>query len=530
MKKQLTVTKQELIRAVGQKDPIWFLTNFFNESENTFFWENFNKDVYKEHEWRGTANPFSEVTKAIANNEWVAVESATGTGKTYLIALIAYWFVYCFPNSRVILMASTQSQLQNTLWKEIEKHFPKYQRLNPNAQKLSLEMRANPNFKHWGIKGYVVGGASKSSLANTKVQGLHTEHELFIVDEAAAQSHDTINGLINTATGEHSIIACLGNPDSVTDALHTFALMPSVRHIRVSGYDHPNYVLAETVIKGGAVTRKSILLREEKFGKNSPICLSRNDGLVSEGGQGLRVFAGEWLDNAFSKDVPLDAWRYDCYGVDPARSSDGDLASVAVMNANNLVWLDEFNCESPSHLGYTLMYADDYLQEKGYSIYYGQHTAQRVPQFPKGIFASCIGVDGVGIGASLVDTCYDQNWRVVNLQGGMRVDFSDKDFEGKPLSGRFVSLREQMYWKLSDDLREGKIKISIPEQVFIKLKRQLLAHGLVGGLRIENKDMVKSKLGGESPNLADAFVYANWVGHGYYLNITQSEVSPFLLR
>jgi len=56
-----------------------------------------------------------------------------------------------------------------------------------------------------------------------------------------------------------------------------------------------------------------------------------------------------------------------------------------------------------------------------------------------------------------------------------------------------------------------------------KLRKELLTINFEKNekvIAIEGKEIIKKKLGGKSPNLADAFVYWNWIRKGYRANRT----------
>jgi hypothetical protein len=109
--------------------------------------------------------------------------------------------------------------------------------------------------------------------------------------------------------------------------------------------------------------------------------------------------------------------------------------------------------------------------------------------------------------------------RCIGLQGGQKKEVLPVDkTTGKPLY-EFNSLRSQMYFTAMLDLKKGDIRINLPENVFRALKKELtvIKYKTLGGrIGIESKEEIKKKIGGKSPNMADAFVYWNWIRKNYY--------------
>ncbi|MDR3678901.1 MAG: hypothetical protein P4L41_02970 [Flavipsychrobacter sp.] len=59
----------------------------------------------------------------------VAIEAATGTGKTFTLSRIVLWFLDVYEDSLVVTTGPGESQLKHNLWAEIEKFKDKFKRL-----------------------------------------------------------------------------------------------------------------------------------------------------------------------------------------------------------------------------------------------------------------------------------------------------------------------------------------------------------------------------------------------------------------
>lgn len=482
---------------------------------------------YENHVWDGTKDPFLAAVNALSKLKNVGIESATGTGKTYLAASIAFWFLDAFPNSLVITTAPTKQQLEEVLWKEISRFYPKFRGLRKYAKKqilkirvdsrepeLSLDEDKNITHKMLGMVGSKRAGAE----SDIKFHGHHQKWQLFILEECAGLDEAILTAIENTNIDVGNIALAIGNPDSQLDALHIFCEKQTTTHIRVSAYDHPNIVLKKTVIPG-AVTMKSIEERKAEYGVTHPFFLSRVRGIAPEQDKDAMIM-NDWIEqclvgsNKFNENIERD-FSHNAVGVDAARSMAGDKAALVWGKANCIVNIQEFQCPSVTHLAYNLFIPGPELDMK-YGPDANYHT-KKIQDY--NIIARHIGVDSVGVGSGTVDTLKDNQYEVISLAGGQVEDALLLDSDGKPFY-EFNNLRSQMIWELARDLKSNNIIIWIDDPKLIQqMKKELLVviYEVKGGkICVESKDEMIKKLGGKSPNILDAMAYWNWVRKNYY--------------
>lgn len=429
---------------------------------------------YQDHCWDGTPNPFMKILDGLLANEWVGVESSTGTGKTFTAALIALWFLECFENSVVVTTAPKQEQLTLHIWKEIAKLHPLFGR----GEMSNLRLRMVPGTERWSLIGFAAGIKSDEESA-TRAQGFHSRHMLFILEETPGIPAPIITAFQNTCTAPHNLILALGNPDNQYDSLHQFCMMENVRHIRISGYDHPNVVLNSPDLIPGAVSKEGLKRMLARYGEDSPLYLSRARGISPK--QALdSLIKIEWCISAQKKNTSGTDGP-PALGVDAANSLNGDKAAIAFGIGKKLVSVDEFNAPDCNALG--------------------KNTVMQFVMLHN-INPGNIGIDGVGVGAGTVNALKEIGVNTVNLMGSAS-PFNNGNIE------KFANLRSQMYWQLREDLRTGVITLPnnirlVSELTSIKWKLQN------DKITIESKDEIKRRIG-HSPNLADATVYWNWV-------------------
>lgn len=504
----------------------------FNENPRAIFWDRWGKE-YDNHKWDGTKNPLAAMWYSVINNRKTGLTSGTGTGKTYCLARIVYWWLDCWENSTVHTSAPKEKMLEVQLWSEMSQCFDKFKAIRPNAEWTHLRVRVdskNQKYKESWIAQAFIAGVRANEESTTKAQGLHGDRMLIICEETPGMPWPTMNAFINTSTGDNNRILALGNPDSITDTLSMFIRSDSdCVSIRASSLDHPNIVLGREVIPG-AVGIRSVLERKQTYGEDNGFYKSRIRGIPPEQAKDSLIRL-EWLQKCwrnsdengnvrnpqFKAAQIDDSWN--AAGVDVANSDEGDKGAVAYGKGNVLVHLVEFRCPNANHLAFNLIFKPDKLKERGYQDY-GIPTVDTYD-----IEENMIGIDTVGVGAGTINAFTDEGYNPVALQGGQdetllpRGEQKPNGDPGDPLFN-FNSLRAQMYWLFAQDLMHGRVILDIPADVFKELCEEAVVPKYKNSLRtisIEAKEEIKKRMGGKSPNKLDAVVYWNYVRRGSHV-------------
>ena len=499
-----------------RQNPDLWLSERFGEHPRSIIWDMW--PGYEAHPWDGDKNPLYQAWLSLAKGNWAAIESATSTGKTYILARVVFWFLDCFDNPLIVTCAPKQEQLKLQLWSEVSRSWDKFLRMRPNAVLTSLRMRKDIMHNTFGDSAEAVGfvaGVGTIEESATRAQGFHRKNMLIIIEEAPGVNPAIIKAFENTSTGSMNLIFAVGNPDNQLDPLHQFATSPGVQSFRISAYDHPNIVTGREIIPG-AVTISSLNRRKAKYGADSQFYQSRARGISPK--QAVdSLIQYDWIEYAIESAHEIrDNNSWNAVGIDVANSENGDMACVGAGRSNTLESLHEFQCPSATHLAYNLMFDNATLAKKGFANY---HTIKLEDFDIDYNRAFCIGVDPIGVGVATLNTFRDNGFEVVALQGRQDDSTIEKDEQDKPLYN-FVSLRAQMFWELREDLREKQIRINITDKkVLLQLTKELLAHKWTsksGKIAVTKKDDVKKLLGGKSPNYADTFAYWNRVRKGTY--------------
>lgn len=513
---------------IYRKYPLKWVEDILQERPEFYKWS-LHGGAYDTHQWDGDKDPISTCWQALADQNWAALAAATGTGKTFTAARIALWFLDVYEDSLVVTSAPKESQLVLNLWGEISKCMPQFKKTRPNSYMTKLNFKVeglnedSPFKETHQMVGFVAGVGADEDSAN-KARGFHRKNMLFIIEETTGVHSAIITAFKNTCTGKNNLIFALGNPNSEHDQLYKFSQLPNVVDCRISAYDYPNVVLGEEMY-AGAVTQQSIDRRRDADGEDSPIFKAMVRGITPKDDESSIVKA-DWVDWADIhgknfKNYKVLGDAYNGCGIDVAQSLARDKAAISWFRGNVLVRLDEFQCPNANYLAHNLMMSDAELMENG------------IEKYPTGkladldILAGCIGVDAVGVGVATLNTLAENGYDdVIAMSGGAWTDEGiipiqvSEDGKEKP-KYTFANFRSQLYFKAGQDFQHGLVLVDIPDrELFERFKKEIstIRYAMSGNaVAVEKKEFLKKRLGGKSPNLADAFVYGNWAREGYRL-------------
>lgn len=471
-------------RARYRADPAAWLIDILGVERRSLYWN--EHPAYHQppsgHRWDGNKDPLVQVCRGLAAGKNVGVESATGTGKTFLLAGLILWFLEMWDGARVVTLAPKEDQLKLHLWAEISKFWPRFKARHPRAHLGELVLRMRPDRKEWGAWGFPVGVGADEKFA-TKAAGFHAEHMLIVTEETPGINLAIMNTMESTCTAPHNIRLAVGNPDSQQDALHQFCLKSGTVALRISALDHPNVVAEDSGIVPGAISAVKLAERRADYGDDSPLYLSRGRGISpqeSESALIKRAWCRDAATNGRREAVGEDTTP--AAGVDVANSKNGDRAAIAFGRGCRLLRVQTWPCPNVN------LFASDRV----------------VPLIrDEGIAAQGVGIDVIGVGAGAVNELLRLGYKVQSLVGNAKPIPQPKQQE------RFQNLRAQMWWQLRLDLQSGRIALPDDAELIDDLTSVQwdVSNGMI---RIKSKDEIR-KLIGRSPDRGDACAYWNWV-------------------
>jgi phage terminase large subunit len=189
-------------------------------------------------------------------------------------------------------------------------------------------------------------------------------------------------------------------------------------------------------------------------------------------------------------------------GVDVAQSENGDKAAIADFDGALCEQVRAIPCQDANKFG------RDVIAE----------IAEANDAEPGSLRYENVGIDPIGVGVGALNELRAQpdGAMLQALNAGappLSRDARGPDgstFEWVPDESRFADLSAQMWWQLREDLRLGRIGLPYDPQLFRELTTRTFDRH-AGKVRLESKKTLRKRMGGKSPDKADALVFANWV-------------------
>ncbi len=490
--------------------PVEWIVEKLGVVEETIRWD--MSPEYEGHVWDGTENPLVAGLEAIARNESIAVSAGTNTSKSFVLgACMTLWFLAVYENSIVLTIGPREKQLLKNLWKYVGVLWPKFLEHFPNAQLIGGTLRMlgdDPGVREKWTATAITAAIGADEEVAQNLAGFHQPEMLWIVEETPGVEMPIVNTILNTATGRWNPICFLGNPDHRHDTLGQMSAKDWIKSIRISGYDFPNVVTGRNIVDG-AVTQESIDRRLSDAGgnDNDPIYLGRVRGIAPAQSRHAMILR-EWCEQAAARQSNDDLRKgLPALGVDPADSPTGDFSSISRWQGACCTEVSVFHAEDASEVG---------------RMVFAEINDSNNPIDPRHV-----GIDAVGIGASTVNELKQLGVKIRLISGGMRavpgVDTEERwseteeteDGQLRPKGarvldvGRYFNQRSQVFWRLREDLRLGRIAIPNDEKLFEELT-VLEYKDENGKITVVPKLKLKEKLG-RSPDRADALAYGNFV-------------------
>ncbi|HEX5429870.1 MAG TPA: hypothetical protein VFX17_02190 [Patescibacteria group bacterium] len=423
-----------------------------------------------------------EIAHAIVQNRRVVIPSGHGVGKSWLMARIVLWFLYCFPPAKVITTAPTWTQVESVLWSEIKKayntaHIPLDGRL------LTTDLKIEDD---WFALGFSTKGrASERDYGAPKFQGFHAKNLLVALDEGPGVEHDiwvAIEGLISATNNR---VIAPGNPTSPTGDFYNACKSPLWTKINISCFDHPN-VQTGKILVPGAVTREWVEERRQEWGEDSPLWQAKV----------LGQFPAEGTDTL----IPL-AWAEACVGLGLSREGLKTLGGDVARYGDDRTALAR-------------IYGQVALPIEAVNKKDTNWTTGRVISLNNTEKFDAIGVDDTGVGGGVTDALEDAG-----------IDVEPFNFGANPYdTDTFENLKAEIYWNLREAIKNKTLELPDDKELINELCSIKFSYTRKGKIKIESKDDLK-KRGLRSPDKADALAIAYSAGR----SLNEAKVSVITL-
>jgi phage terminase large subunit len=427
-----------------------------------------------------TLQEFVHLYDGYANRAGMTVMSGKGTGKDFLLSMLILHFMSTMPgtngmNTKVICTAASQAQLDDVLWSELSKW---YGRRDPVAGTPVFLLHSE--FELTASKFYYKGqrdtwfvtkrtSAQRSaSLQSGTMAGLHANHMVVAFDEWSDISDQNTNALMTTLTSPLNFAIGVFNPTRRTGFAHR------------THYDKDeakNWIRLHWDSNESPLVQKSQIERYRKYGERSNLYRVNVLGLPPLSDDSTLI-PWDWAIAAVENDgIVADDGVPVILGIDPA--GDGSDRYVGCARQGGAIL--------------------------GFKEFTGRKLSELTPEILKhaGLMnAEYIVVDNTGgYGSGIVETLSRYHPRVF---GPAMSEQAFRDDE-------FANIRAELYWRMRSAFERNLVRIPNDDQLIGELTC-ILAAGKTGGrLQVEGKREIRKRLGGLSPDHADAMMLTYYV-------------------
>jgi len=173
-----------------------------------------------------------EIAEALVDTQFVYVPSCHASGKSFVAAQIALWFLYSHPNSIVVTTAPTGRQVGKVMWGEIRRAYMGAT-VPLGGELLQKELKIDPKWYCFGF----------STDTATNFSGIHADWVLVICDEATGIAPDIWEGITGVIANANTRLLAICNPTDGSAEIATRVRRGGERTktIYISAYDTPNF-------------------------------------------------------------------------------------------------------------------------------------------------------------------------------------------------------------------------------------------------------------------------------------------------
>jgi hypothetical protein len=401
-----------------------------------------------------------------------AVASGHGVGKTAMAAWLILWFLATRPHPQIVVTANTSTQLATKTWRELSKW------LQLSIFHDTFTWTATRCYHRQAQPTWFAAAVPWRADRPEAFAGTHEEHVLLLMDEASAIDDliwETSEGMMTTPG---SLWVAFGNPTRATGRFRE--CFPGGRfahrwqHLRVDSRDAK---MADSRLIESWIT---------DYGMDSDFVRVRVLGEFPRQAVGQFISEAD-LEEAEGRAPTVDALQPTTIGVDVARFGD-DRSVVLVRQGSQIAEMQVYReIDTVRLAGYVCEIADRH-RTQGSSAGYGMATYQADEPV--------LCIDGVGLGAGVVDICRTRGYRVEDVLAG-----------GKPQdTSRYENIRSESWDRMRQWVRT-RASFEKRSPWYQELRADLLSieYGFddKGRLQLERKQHMKDR-GMLSPDCADA--------------------------
>lgn len=440
----------------------------------------------------------TEVAEAVRSHLQVAVRGCHGSGKDWLAARLALWWVYT-RQGLAILTGPTERQVKEILMRRELRRAWRGRRLPGDLFEMALRLDNN---EQAGILAFTASDPDRFT-------GHHAPAVLIVITEGQGVEPEIYEAAQKVLTGEQSRLLVVGNANRPIGRFYEIHRSPAWVKVKISAFDHPNVQTGKELIPG-AVTRQWVDGIEAEYGRDSPFWQAAVLAEFPENADEALV-QRSWLEAAARR------WEHEhgplngalVLAVDPARYG-ADKTALVVRRGRRLheiiLWAKASTMETANRVVHAALARGMDSTRSGWGTVKDSSSMSRWMRnhLPPNTSSGQIVVDEVGLGGGVLDRLHELGWKVEGFNGGASPEGRNAD--------RFSNARAEAYWTIRKLLEEGAVDLPRDPYLWEELQETRWATNSKGEVQIEPKDMLKAQIG-RSPDRADAVVMAFWIEH-----------------
>ena len=410
-----------------------------------------------------------DIARSVVANRRTAVQSCHDSGKSYVASRLAAWWTDVHPPGEafVVSTAPTYPQVHAILWEEIRAASRKAAARGaplPGQIQLSDEWKLDD--------GTLVGwGRKPADTDEYGFQGIHRRYVLVIIDEACGVPAQLWTAVEAITTNRDCRILAIGNPDDpATEFAKVCAPGSGWNTIRISAFDTPNFTDEQVPddLRPLLLDPDWVEDKKRRWGVESPRYVSKVLGEFPDIGEDILITPA-MIRAAQERELAPGPWGV--LGVDVARF--GSDRTVLCLRRGPVARI-----------------VGDYARQST------TETTGRVVEALRNHLVDEVRVDGVGVGAGVVDQLVEQGVDVLDMQSGAAAQDPE----------HFANARAEWWWAVRERFEQGDIDIDpADEDLAAQLGAIRYKYTARGQVLIESKDEMR-KRGLPSPDRADALM------------------------
>lgn len=460
----------------------------FYANEPVYFVEDIIRAIPDEHQ--------RNILRSVRDNPMTSVRSGHGIGKSTTEAWTVIWWLMTRPFPKIPCTAPTQHQLFDILWAEISK----WLRNNPELREEIIWTKEKVYLKGYPEEWFAVARTATNPEA---LQGFHSQHLLFIIDEASGVKDETFEPVLGALSEENARLLMMGNPTKLAGFFFDSHNKNQAQYCAIHVDDRDSK----------RISKKFVQQIIDMFGIDSDVFRVRVAGQFPKSMPDSFI-PRSICETAAGQRSQVEHPELITIGVDVARYGNDSSVIYPVFDL----------CQSQPYKQYahnnTVELADN-IEEL--VIQYALDWCG--PEYSARI-AVKIDCDGLGVG--VFDILNTKCWEIVQKAESLRkeqygeeynqipqleLEFMESHFgaEGGKVSEsdpvEYFNSTGLMWGKVREALKAGTLQIPDDEQLIKQLSNRRYRVEDDGSIRLERKEDMK-KRGVPSPDIADALALA----------------------